>query len=312
MTTTVVATVVAAPVLALWVAYRHAPSTGEGHGGSVTTSEADGPSGNGASPYDHYENAGNARTQHTPFADDSSSPDVSVEVISPDAGNKKAGDGSCGPRRPHRRGPRVRWPYLDHPDQRRRPPTLLVGHQKRPVALPQQLVGRPVAGRLDHGPGVCGPPRRTVGRLVGPGRHRPVGRRRLDPRVRPGRRKPPPRARPRSPRPRRPGPVGRSDHRTGPFGPPDPHSDTDLVGPGAQPHPVRPGLPDDITAVDPGPAVTVVTGRPYRAMRPPPYRGSAGCGAIGSSAATRSSHSSTRRSYAGAPISSTSSGRYVI
>lgn len=97
MTTTVVATVVAAPVLALWVAYRHAPSTGEGHGGSVTTSEADGPSGNGASPYDHYENAGNARTQHTPFADDSSSPDVSVEVISPDAGNKKAGDGSPAP-----------------------------------------------------------------------------------------------------------------------------------------------------------------------------------------------------------------------
>lgn len=94
VTTTVVATVVAAPVLALWVAYRHAPSTGEGHGGSVTSSEADGPGGNGASPYEHYENAGNARTQHTPFADDGSSPDVSVEVISPDAGNKKAGDGS--------------------------------------------------------------------------------------------------------------------------------------------------------------------------------------------------------------------------
>lgn len=97
VTTTVVATVVAAPVLALWVAYRHAPSTGEGHGGSVTTSEADGPSDNGASPYDHYENAGNARSQHTPFADDSSSPDVSVEVVSPDAGNGKAGGGSVAP-----------------------------------------------------------------------------------------------------------------------------------------------------------------------------------------------------------------------
>lgn len=97
VTTTVVATVVAAPVLALWAAYRHAPSTGEGHGGSVTSSEADGPGDNSANPYDHYENAGNARTQHTPFADDGSSPDVSVEVISPDAGNKKAGGGSVAP-----------------------------------------------------------------------------------------------------------------------------------------------------------------------------------------------------------------------
>ncbi|WP_405778249.1 BACON domain-containing protein [Streptomyces sp. NBC_00859] len=94
VTTTVVATVVAAPVLALWAAYRHAPSTGEGHGGSVTSSEADGPGSDGGGPYDHYENAGNARTQPTPSAGDDSSPDVSVEVISPDAGKKQSGGGS--------------------------------------------------------------------------------------------------------------------------------------------------------------------------------------------------------------------------
>lgn len=93
VTTTVVATVVAAPMLALWAAYRHAPSTGEGHGGSVTASEAEEPGGPDTGPYDHYENAGNARTEHTPFAGGSSSPDVSVEVVSPDAGKNGASPG---------------------------------------------------------------------------------------------------------------------------------------------------------------------------------------------------------------------------
>ena len=42
VTTTVVATVVAAPVLALWAAYRGAPPTGESHGGtSVSAGEAE-------------------------------------------------------------------------------------------------------------------------------------------------------------------------------------------------------------------------------------------------------------------------------
>ncbi|WP_372445753.1 RNA polymerase sigma factor, partial [Streptomyces beijiangensis] len=67
VTTTVVATVVAAPVLALWAAYRGAPFTGEGHDGSrVTASEKDGENGLDSSPYDHYENAGNARTDPSP------------------------------------------------------------------------------------------------------------------------------------------------------------------------------------------------------------------------------------------------------
>lgn len=43
VTTTVVATVVAAPVIALWAAYRGAPQTGEGRdGATVTATEVDG------------------------------------------------------------------------------------------------------------------------------------------------------------------------------------------------------------------------------------------------------------------------------
>ncbi|MFF3642491.1 hypothetical protein [Streptomyces sp. NPDC002564] len=83
VTTTVVATVVAAPVLALWAAYRGAPLTGEGHDGrSVTASDdADG-LGSDRVP-DSYENAGNARKGPEPrFTAGSRSPDVSVEVIS--------------------------------------------------------------------------------------------------------------------------------------------------------------------------------------------------------------------------------------
>jgi DNA-directed RNA polymerase specialized sigma24 family protein len=85
VTTTVVATVVAAPVLALWAAYR-GPTTGEGSDGrSVSASEAgsgelDGDRASGA-----YENAGNASTTPDPrFGDRDGHPsDVSVEVIAP-------------------------------------------------------------------------------------------------------------------------------------------------------------------------------------------------------------------------------------
>ncbi|RFU87176.1 sigma-70 family RNA polymerase sigma factor, partial [Streptomyces triticagri] len=86
VTTTVVATVVAAPVLALWAAYRGAPLVGEGRdGSSVSASESDG-TGLGADDARDYENAGNARTDPDPrFTAGSRSPDVSVEVISPGA-----------------------------------------------------------------------------------------------------------------------------------------------------------------------------------------------------------------------------------
>ncbi|MFB7747527.1 MULTISPECIES: hypothetical protein [unclassified Streptomyces] len=85
VTTTVVATVVAAPVFALWAAYRGAPATGEPEGGAkVTASEADNPGGIAGHPYDRYENAGNARSEpDSRFTAGSRAPDVSVEVISP-------------------------------------------------------------------------------------------------------------------------------------------------------------------------------------------------------------------------------------
>ncbi|MEU3921092.1 hypothetical protein [Streptomyces sp. NPDC029004] len=101
VTTTVVATVVAAPVFALWAAYRGAPQTGEGHNGSsVTASEADGPGGLDGEPYDYYENAGNARAEPDPrFTAGMRSPDVSVEVISPGASFPPARPGVPGPGR---------------------------------------------------------------------------------------------------------------------------------------------------------------------------------------------------------------------
>ncbi|RVU16782.1 sigma-70 family RNA polymerase sigma factor [Streptomyces antnestii] len=95
VTTTVVATVVAAPVLALWAAYRGAPTTGEGQDGrSISASEAGEPGGlDGNGTDGAYENAGNAST--TPdsrFTAGSRSPDVSVEVVTP-GGPTRSGPG---------------------------------------------------------------------------------------------------------------------------------------------------------------------------------------------------------------------------
>ncbi|WP_219692258.1 BACON domain-containing protein, partial [Streptomyces anatolicus] len=96
VTTTVVATVVAAPVLALWAAYRGAPLTGEGHDGSSVTA-SDGVDGLGGDRARDYENAGNARKgpEHR-FTTGGRSPDVSVEVIS--GGGPPSGS-SMGPGR---------------------------------------------------------------------------------------------------------------------------------------------------------------------------------------------------------------------
>ncbi|MCX4818493.1 hypothetical protein OG883_00920 [Streptomyces sp. NBC_01142] len=101
VTTTVVAAVVAAPVLALWAAYRGAPLTGEGRkGASVTASEADTPAGLEREPYDHYANAGNARAEPDPrFAAGSRSADVSVEVISEGTSAPPPRPGQPGPGR---------------------------------------------------------------------------------------------------------------------------------------------------------------------------------------------------------------------
>ncbi|MGF0171063.1 BACON domain-containing protein [Streptomyces sp. Marseille-Q5077] len=83
VTTTVVATVVAAPVIALWAAYRGTP-TGEGvDGTSASASEAQGPGSlDGEAAGDGYENAGNASTRRGDSFGDRGEPDVSVEVVS--------------------------------------------------------------------------------------------------------------------------------------------------------------------------------------------------------------------------------------
>ncbi|MFI7415668.1 hypothetical protein ACIBU0_44330 [Streptomyces sp. NPDC049627] len=83
VTTTVVATVVAAPVLALWAAYRGTP-TGEGvDGHSVSASEGHGPGSlDGETADGGYENAGNASPERGDRFGSRDKPDVSVEVIS--------------------------------------------------------------------------------------------------------------------------------------------------------------------------------------------------------------------------------------
>ncbi|UQT57151.1 hypothetical protein M4V62_19730 [Streptomyces durmitorensis] len=96
VTTTVVATVVAAPVLALWAAYRGAPLTGEGQDGrSVSASESGADGMNGDRRREDYENAGNAHTPPDPrFTAGSRSPDVSVEVISAGSPPSRSGTGA--------------------------------------------------------------------------------------------------------------------------------------------------------------------------------------------------------------------------
>lgn len=93
VTTTIVATVVAAPVLALWAAYRGTP-TGEGvDGPSASASEAHGPGSlDGETTDGGYENAGNASPDLGDRFSDRDKPDVSVAVISVGgAGGKSAG-----------------------------------------------------------------------------------------------------------------------------------------------------------------------------------------------------------------------------
>ncbi|MEU7149814.1 sigma-70 family RNA polymerase sigma factor [Streptomyces sp. NPDC045456] len=83
VTTTVIATVLAAPVLALWAAYRGAPLTGESDGPSVSAGDP----GNGPFDGHPYENAGSARTPAPHLLSASNwpdVPDVSVQVVGAD------------------------------------------------------------------------------------------------------------------------------------------------------------------------------------------------------------------------------------
>lgn len=91
VTTTVVATVVAAPVLALWAAYRGGPA-GEDDGRSATAREAQGPEALGGDTSGGYENAGNARVKPGVRMGKNGKADVSVEVVSVSGkGGKGAG-----------------------------------------------------------------------------------------------------------------------------------------------------------------------------------------------------------------------------
>ncbi|MDT0614744.1 hypothetical protein RM812_31720 [Streptomyces sp. DSM 40712] len=95
VTTTVVATVVAAPVLALWAAYRGTPVVEGEDGRSASAPEAQGPGGlegESAGGGYGYENAGNASTRPGARFGEDGKADVSVEVVSVSgAGEKGAG-----------------------------------------------------------------------------------------------------------------------------------------------------------------------------------------------------------------------------
>ncbi|MFF3092806.1 hypothetical protein [Streptomyces cyaneofuscatus] len=87
VTTTVVATVVAAPVIALWAAYRGAPLTGEGHDGSkVTATEIEGAGERSDDPGTSYEKAGNTRPGDRRGVHP---PDVTAEVV-PTGGDRES------------------------------------------------------------------------------------------------------------------------------------------------------------------------------------------------------------------------------
>ncbi|MFC9429223.1 hypothetical protein [Streptomyces sp. NPDC056987] len=123
VTTTVVATVVAAPVLALWAAYRGAPGTGEGRdGASVTAAETAGPPVLGGHPpngtdgtdgiydhphdapyerherYEHYANAGSAQDRPgARFPGGGRAPGVPVEIVGDGTGAPPPGERRPGP-----------------------------------------------------------------------------------------------------------------------------------------------------------------------------------------------------------------------
>lgn len=89
VTTTVVATVVAAPVLALWAAYRSSPAGDDPERNTATASQAHGPDSLGGHPADDYENAGNADLRPGAPVGRNGKSDVSVQVISVSGAGKK-------------------------------------------------------------------------------------------------------------------------------------------------------------------------------------------------------------------------------
>lgn len=102
VTTTVVAAVVAAPVLALWTSYRGTPvaDTSARDGSRISAREADEPTGSDGRPYDRYENAGNAHTTPEPrFTRGSRAPTCPSRCSAP----------AVPPPPPHRASPPCGW-----------------------------------------------------------------------------------------------------------------------------------------------------------------------------------------------------------
>lgn len=95
VTTTVVATVVAAPVLALWAAYRSTPVGEDREDRPSSAREDGGPFDLGGEGAGGYENTGNASTRPETGFGGKGEPDVSVEVVSV-AGAGREGAGALG------------------------------------------------------------------------------------------------------------------------------------------------------------------------------------------------------------------------
>ncbi|MFF5856052.1 hypothetical protein ACFY8B_10480 [Streptomyces sp. NPDC012751] len=87
VTTTVVATVVAAPVLALWAAYRGGPAGDDGP--SATARGTQGPGLLGGGPAGGYRNAGNVSAKPGPRTGGDGTADVSVEVVGVGGADRK-------------------------------------------------------------------------------------------------------------------------------------------------------------------------------------------------------------------------------
>ena len=173
VTTTVVATVVAAPVLALWAAYRGAPLTGEGQDGrSVSASEATDPAPERRARGDDYENAGNARTPPEPPLHRGQPLDRRLRgghqrrravQLRTGAGRLTVAAQPSGDT------------HADHAHRVRRRTGPLVGEHGRLLALPQPSSGTLAPGRVVHDPGLRRPRARAGRPLERTGRARPLG-----------------------------------------------------------------------------------------------------------------------------------------
>ncbi len=93
VTTTVVATVVAAPVLALWAAYRGGPA-GRTTAAPRPRGRRRGPEALGGDTAGGYENAGNAGVKPGARTGKGGKADVSVEVVSVDGAGERGARGS--------------------------------------------------------------------------------------------------------------------------------------------------------------------------------------------------------------------------